>query len=383
MGRVAEVFRCRKISRRLGSQSSISPFHIIHRHKRQHAGCSLQHRSSRDLKSWSSENAPIGKSGKAECTVSSSGWFALSMRRSEWSLSPTKGLADCLSKRSGNRSVIANSPRPTSVIHRSSGQIIYLATTSTYTGHVVASISPSPSPSPSPSSRPRPLALPPIFGPGREISISPSEDWIVVFHPTLSSPSQIAEGGTLAIYPSSVISPLALPNTTVPFATFPLASDPLSIIHLYHPPNSTSTALGRGSHAGPRAPASYSSTQGPALVVLTSTGLILFHPQAIPSPLQGPANIANNTNTVQYGTTVLRCPLHTRWYAASGGAVPPEIGRADRGWGGVVQGDTGVWFAYEDRGVLGVIRAEVIVKDGKVGELCTVRRVMSGLSLQC
>lgn len=229
---------------------------------------------------------------------------------------------------------------------------------------------------------------------------------MVIFHPAPSTINQTSEGGTLAIYSSAILSPLALPGNVVPLATFPLPSDVLAIQHIYgmspgrgdgedgamagstgneqqsdtEPPkpeqeggNLAGVSGSAGSKRisppiyGPHPPSTYSPTQGPAFLVLTSTGIILFHPQVLPPP---PGTLSAGVEyEPQYAYNTLKCPLHTRWYATSGGMAPPDIGRVDRGWAGIVRGDEGVWFAYEDTEVFGLLRAEVVIKDGKACEL--------------
>lgn len=213
---------------------------------------------------------------------------------------------------------------------------------------------------------------------------------MVIFHPAPPLPNQTSEGGTLAIYPSTILSPLAQPNIVGPLATLPLPSDVLAIQYLYSSSSSSSSAKdnAKGSTAtattyGPRTPSSYSPSQGPAFLILTSSGIILFHPQLVPPP-QGQLQSQGQNPSIepQYAYPGLKCPLHSRWYAAMGGTVPPEIGRADRGWAGLVEGDEGVWFSFSDKGELGVIRASVIVKDGKACELTNPYRTFSLVLLE-
>ena len=165
---------------------------------------------------------------------------------------------------------------------------------------------------------------------------------------------------------------------------FALPNDVLAIQHIYGEPPSdteegtaagggagpgTSTGIGKTTY-GPHPPSTYHPSPGPAFLVLTSTGVILFHPQAVPpapgQPMMGTNGMGDLEQPYAYAT--LKCPLHTRWYASSGGMPPPDIGRVDRGWAGIVRGDEGVWFAYEDTEVHGILRAEVIIKDGKACE---------------
>ncbi|OCF40964.1 hypothetical protein I317_05242 [Kwoniella heveanensis CBS 569] len=207
------------------------------------------------------------------------------------------------------------------------------------------------------ASRPRPLPTPSVLTPPKQLSLSPDGRWSVFFHPNPSD-----EGGTLAIYSSTIYSPLSTPNNVVPLATFPLISRPLAVTHLYPP--RIHLVNGRAPPFGPKPPPNHDSTRGPTFLVLQSSGLLLFHPQAIPTP--GPIQIDGQI-PISAGETwtmnVLRAPLHMRWHAAAGGVVPPEDGwSVDRGWMGLVPGNRGVWVGWEKRdGQVGVTRAAVDV----------------------
>ncbi|WVQ81493.1 hypothetical protein IAT38_003617 [Cryptococcus sp. DSM 104549] len=187
-----------------------------------------------------------------------------------------------------------------------------------------------------------------ILTPGKQLSISPSGEWVVVFHPNLSDGTG---AGTVAVYPSTILSPVATSASVVPFATLPLDSEPLATTHICPP--RTHLPHSRTPPSGPRPPSSYSPSHAPAFLILTSSHIHLFYPQGIPAStqLEGP---------VAWTISSLRCPLHTRWHAAPGGAAPPDNGkRARRGWMGIVPGNEGVWAAWEEGEEVGVVRGEV------------------------
>ncbi|WVQ93178.1 hypothetical protein IAU59_000242 [Kwoniella sp. CBS 9459] len=208
------------------------------------------------------------------------------------------------------------------------------------------------------SSHPRPLPMTSVLTPPNQLSLTPDGRWSIFFHPNPSD-----EGGTLAIYSSTIFSPLSTPNNVVPLATFPLVSRPLAITHLYPPrvhlPNARAPPL------GPRPPPNHNPTRGPTFLVLLPTGLMFFHPQAIPTsaPIQIDGQILMGGET--WTMSVLRAPLHMRWHATAGGVVPPENGwLAARGWMGLVPGNKGVWVGWEKGdGQAGVTRAAVDVDD--------------------
>lgn len=235
-----------------------------------------------------------------------------------------------------------------SAIHPTTSHLIYPSPSLTVAGHLLTPLFA--------SRAPRPLPTPPVLTPGRELSISPTGDWATIFHPNPPIPNQASEGGTLAIYPSSILSPISTPTapSAIPLATFPLPNDVLAIHHLYQPRPHLPPPHHRAKARGPAPPAEYDASQGPALVVLTPTSLILLHPQAT-----GSASPA-------YMVGMLTCPLHTRWHASPGGSMPPDTGwRVERGWMNAVGGDEGVWVGWGRKGEVGVIRAEVGMVDGK------------------
>ena len=230
-----------------------------------------------------------------------------------------------------------------------------------HTSHLVYSNSPSlPAPGFSTTpvfsrATPRSLPTPAVLPPGKQLSVSHDGHWIIVFHP-----SPVGESGTLAIYPSSILSPTAKPSSVVPLTTLSLSSSPLATQHLYptHSHISPSQAL----PLGPRPPPSYDPTRGPTFLLLTASSILLFHPQLLesngdPNPVR---DTATSRNLQQWGMNVLRCPIHTRWHANVGDPLPVEAGpRARRGWTGLVAGNEGVWCAVEVGRELRVLRAEV------------------------
>lgn len=98
-------------------------------------------------------------------------------------------------------------------------------------------------------------------------------------------------------------------------------------------------------------------------MILTSSSILFFHPQRLNPASEGPVTPAMN---------VISGPLHTRWHSTAMGPTPPENPRrAGRGWAGLVGGDQGVWLAYESKGHVGVVRAEVGVDP--MGNTCKCR----------
>jgi hypothetical protein len=194
---------------------------------------------------------------------------------------------------------------------------------------------------------------------------------VVCYHPDPSSGTVDTEGGTLAIYPRSILSPLAASTTVVPLTTFNLHSNPLATNHLYPP--RIHIAGGRAPLLGPRPPPSYNSSHGPTFLILTTTGILFFHPQHLPSPIGRGDPWAMN---------MLRAPLDMRWHAPVEGVAPPESRvRARRGWTGLVGREEGVWFAWEAKGDVGVIRAQVgYDRSGNACELLFARRIVEARS---
>ncbi|WWD21245.1 hypothetical protein CI109_105729 [Kwoniella shandongensis] len=194
-------------------------------------------------------------------------------------------------------------------------------------------------------SHPSPLPTPNVFTPGRQLSISPEGDWTVIYHPNPSSPSSV-NGGNVAIYLyTTVLSPITTPTSVVPLASFPIASEPLAITHLYPP--RTHLSHSRAPPCGPRLPANQDPSHGPSFLVLTATNLLLFHPQPV-------------ATSTSWSMTVLRCPLHTRWHAVAGEMGPVENDwKVRKGWMGLVTGNEGVWIGWERDGEVGVVRAEI------------------------
>ena len=202
---------------------------------------------------------------------------------------------------------------------------------------------------------PRSLPTPAVLPPGKQLSISHDGHWIVVFHP-----SPAGESGTIAIYPSSILSPTVNPSSVVPLTTLSLSSSPLANQHLY--PTHFHTSTSRALQLGPRPPPSHNATRGPTFLLLTTTSLLLFHPHLLGSDPETSLvrDTAPNGSLQQWGMNVLRCPIHTRWHANVGEPPPLEAGpRARRGWIGLMVGEEGVWCAVEIGREVRVLRAEV------------------------
>lgn len=212
------------------------------------------------------------------------------------------------------------------------------------------------------NSRPaRPLPTPRTLAPGRQISCSPDGRWVVIFHANLPP----NEGGILAIYPSTILSPAAIVSPVNPHATFTLPSLPLAIHHFPRP--RIWTKDGRSPPCGPRPPLTHDSSLGPSFLVLISSAILLCFPHSqfehVMIDTRGSAlNPLSQSPRITWRMEMIQCPLHTRWRTTAGGAVmvPPDIGiRARRGWMGSVPGDEGVWVAYEAGREVKVVRVEV------------------------
>ncbi|GFZ47092.1 LOW QUALITY PROTEIN: hypothetical protein JCM24511_04834 [Saitozyma sp. JCM 24511] len=187
------------------------------------------------------------------------------------------------------------------------------------------------------ASSPRSLPTPPVLSRPRDLSISPDGSWLVVFHPNPSTPGCVSEGGTLAIYPRSILAPTTTTSTIVPLTTFSLPSDPLATVHLYPP--RTYVPAGRAPAQGPRPPPDHDPRHGPTFVILTSSSILFFHPQRLNPASEGPVTPAMN---------VISGPLHTRWHSTAMGPTPPENPRrAGRGWAGL--GETKACGSHTNR----------------------------------
>lgn len=169
----------------------------------------------------------------------------------------------------------------------------------------------------------------------------PAADWVVLFRPD-----------SLAIYPRAALRPAPPP---APLATFALPP-PLALTHLYPP--RTHLTHSRAPPAGPRPPLPFAPAHGPTFAVLTSSRLLLFHPQQLPA-----------TPVAAWRMNVIQCPLHTRWHATSAGPAPPDADSPiDRGWMDIVPGAQGVWVGWQRGDTAGVLRAEIGVD--KAGNHC-------------
>ncbi|ORY28812.1 hypothetical protein BCR39DRAFT_588594 [Naematelia encephala] len=206
-------------------------------------------------------------------------------------------------------------------------------------------------------SAPRPLPHPSVTTPGQQVSVSPDGEWVVTFHPYPSTP-----GGAIAIYPSSILSPMTTAQAIPTHGVFPLSSAPLAITHLYPAP--THTPSGRASARGPRQPAAYSSRQGPVFLVLSSTGLSLYYPCIHIHRQNLDSDSINSTRYVMHD---LHASLHTRCHVSHMADTTMLIGSASRelkkGWMGLVGGSEGVWVGWEDVNGPGIARVEIGAKE--------------------
>lgn len=214
------------------------------------------------------------------------------------------------------------------------------------------------------SAPPRVLPLPAVLPPGRDVAISPDGLWITVYHPAVGNGlgMDADSGGTLAIYPSSILSPHSTSGTVTPNSSLSLPSAPLALQYLFPPEPQSPTKL--RSAAGPTRPPSYDPTTGPALLVLTSTSILLIHPHQVPGPV--PIGLPTNQGIdvsaipMEWQMNVTRCPLHAKWHARIGDGLIPPINTGytvSNGWMGRTQGDKAVWIATERNEEVRVIRA--------------------------
>ena len=188
-----------------------------------------------------------------------------------------------------------------------------------------------------------------MLSPASQISISPTGEWIVLFHP-----NPVGEGGRLGIYPSTILSPVMKPSMVVSHSAVTLDRAPLAILQLYPPKKELDD--GQAPRLGPKPPVLWSSLQGPVILVLTSTGLHLVHPVPFARPILPDSPEGN----IGWTSGVLKCPLHMRWHAKAGGSAPPEARQlATKGWMGMIPHNDGIWVAVEMGGELRVVRAAV------------------------
>ncbi|WRT69112.1 uncharacterized protein IL334_006096 [Kwoniella shivajii] len=220
-------------------------------------------------------------------------------------------------------------------IHPTTSQLIYPSPASSRIQGLLASSLFS-------SSHPTVVSTPPVLTPGRHISHSPSGEWTIIFH---SNPSD--NGSTLAIYPSSISSPLSTSSNVIPLATFSLPSPPISVAHLYPPRIQLTTS--RTPPCGPRPPPNHDISHGPTFVVLLESGIWYFY--AVP---------VQNGQVTSWNMTFLRAPLRSRFHAIAGSDGPSEDGfKVKRGWSGLIPGNEGIWIGWEGLDELGVTRVEI------------------------
>ena len=219
----------------------------------------------------------------------------------------------------------------------------------------------------------------PVMSPSKYVWTTPDGLWVIAYHPNI-----MGEGGTLGIYDSSILSPLTSPANALAHsqASLGLDKEPIQVLSLY-PPDAQSEA-GRRQRLGPKPLLSYTPDQGPALLVLTTTSLMLVHPHSLTqqSMMNGFAPAP------RYTSTLLRCPLNSRWRAVLGEAVPNDSGYAiQTGWMGLVTEDDAAWIVVQRDGEMNVIRAEVGVDRLErwcklIQESSSLRVITDGLDLE-
>ncbi|ODO04809.1 hypothetical protein I350_05419 [Cryptococcus amylolentus CBS 6273] len=208
------------------------------------------------------------------------------------------------------------------------------------------------------NAHPRPFPAPPLLSPPDHISSSPTGEWIIAYHP------HPQHGGTLAIYPQSILSPNAARSSITPLATFQLSSKPLAISHLYPPRTHLSRA--RSLPLGPSPPAGHDTSRGPTFTILTAFQVLLVHPQAIP-----PGSLDVSSSWVM---SCIQTSIWTMGFSQDGMTGPQESGtRIERGWMSLVAGSRGVWIGYEAEGKVAVVRADVNVNENGSYHLQTTR----------
>jgi len=231
-------------------------------------------------------------------------------------------------------------PSSLAFIDPTTASLAYLAPTSSqYRGHLVTTLASTIPP------RRLPVGQPGFIG--KEISISPEGTWVTVFHPHSGQ-----TGGVLAMYDSSVLSPVSITGKVVPIATFNLSSAPLATIHNHSP--RIHTAQGRGRAIGPRILDDH-ETHGPSITVVCTDGIYLFHPFQIISPslIGAPMDSSQSAWRMQ----MLKCPFHSRFRAVLGGQLAEDTGlRAKRAWIGAVGASEAIWVGIEVKMEVRVIR---------------------------
>lgn len=233
-------------------------------------------------------------------------------------------------------------PSPDAFIDPTTASLAYLAPSSSqYRGHLITTLAS--------NLPPRQLAVGQSGFLGRETCISPDGRWVTVFHPHTGQ-----SGGVLAMYNSSILSPVSITGKVVPIATFNLSSAPLATIHNNSP--RLHTAQGRGPAVGPR-PWDNHQSHGPSITVICADGIYLFHPLQMFNTNFN--NGAPDDNHSVSRMQMLRCPFHTRFRAVMGGQLAEDTGlRAKRAWIGTVGASEAIWVGIEVGKEVRVIRVE-------------------------
>jgi hypothetical protein len=164
---------------------------------------------------------------------------------------------------------------------------------------------------------PRALPIPA----GTHISTTPDGDYLVVFHP-------MPVGGVLAVYPSTILSPLV--TDTRPLMTFDLPSAPLALVHLY--PHRLDRPEVRGLPAGPL-PVGH-----PAILVLTRTGISLIHIDGF---------IPN-----------LVCSVSQRSYSNQTRSGSRSTDDNEQGWLCLIPGSTSAWAGVQTKEEVIVVKID-------------------------
>jgi hypothetical protein len=229
---------------------------------------------------------------------------------------------------------------PHAFIHPVTASLAYLAPTSSqFRGHLITTLAS--------TLPPRQLPLGQAGISSQDISISPNGKWVTIFHPHTGQ-----SGGVLAMYNSTILSPVAVTGKVVPILTFNLSYPPLATIHNHSP--RLHTAQGRGRAIGPRPLVNDESNHGPSITVVCADGIYLFHPfQTIDTSL------INGNGQTSWRMQMLKCPLHTRFRAVMGGQLAEDTGlRAKRAWFGAVGASEAIWVGVEIQEEVRVIRVE-------------------------
>lgn len=236
---------------------------------------------------------------------------------------------------------------PNAFIDPTTASLAYLAPASSqYRGHLVTTLASTLPP------RQLPVGQPGFLG--RETSVSADGRWVTVFHPHAGQP-----GGILAMYNSSILSPVSITGKVVPTATFNLSTTPLATIHNHSP--RLHTAQGRGPAVGPRRWDNHED-HGPSITVICADGIYLFHPfQIIDNSLMNGS--VDNSQSV-WRMQMLKCPFHIRFRAVMGGQLAEDTGlRAKRAWIGAVGASEAIWVGIEVEKEVRVIRVEYELDD--------------------